>query len=100
MARHGGWHRLAACVREGVDFKETPDLRNEKEVRRNKQICLTCPVRPECFAEAYFSEIPDGTLIAGTLSRSDRNLFVAMLQLPTPVTKDVLILGIRRINGT
>ncbi len=72
------WHNQAACrLTEGDLFfapeREGPRAR-ERRVNKAKEMCASCPVRPNCRTHAL--EAPESYGIWGGLGEDDRTVFI------------------------
>jgi Transcription factor WhiB. len=83
------WYDYGAC-RDNPEFVDFPSLKETKAIARSKKICQTCPVKQECWADAYSSGVDEG--IFGGALPAERRLQGALLRIP-PLTSFDSILG-------
>jgi len=86
------WYMEGAC-KDNPEFVGFPSLKQTRVIAKSKAICRGCPVRKECWAEAYSHDIEDG--IFGGALPSERQLMGALLNIPPRATFDVIVTMLR-----
>jgi WhiB family redox-sensing transcriptional regulator len=82
------WYDLAACS-DNPDFEDFPSLKETKLIIQAKAVCRQCPVRKECWAEAYVRGETEG--IWGGTTHKERVMMGAILNIPAGVSWSVLV---------
>jgi WhiB family redox-sensing transcriptional regulator len=82
------WYSRGACL-DNPNFVDSPSLKETRQIAISKSICRTCPVKKECWAEAYSNHIDDG--IYGGALPSERVLMGAILNIPSNASFTVIV---------
>jgi hypothetical protein len=83
------WYLDGACL-DNPNFVDFPSLKETSKIRQSKAICRTCPVKKECWAEAYVSHIDEG--IFGGALPSERVMMGAILNIPPRATFETVVM--------
>ena len=87
------WYEQGAC-RDNPEFVDFPSLKQTKVIAQSKAICRSCPVKQECWADAYSGGVDEG-IFGGALG-SERLLQGALLGIPPFATFEVVLTKLRR----
>ena len=82
------WYLEGACI-DNPDFVDFPSLKETRVINASKKICRGCPVRKECWADAYAGHIDEG-IFGGSLPQ-ERRLMGALLNIPPRATPDMIM---------
>lgn len=87
------WYEQGAC-RNNSEFVAFPSLKETRAIAKSKAICRGCPVRKECWADAYSGNVEEG--IFGGALPSERRLMGALLNIPPLASFDSILSRLAR----